>query len=138
MGSIVLLTVFPKELSSRMAVYSETLMPNSPTSELIKRTQTYPVQQLELAFEHDRLPYGYGTGTRTLGGQYVVRIMKAAPIWVSVESGFGNLVVEPGIVGLIFWLVLGVAIGVSAYHVVAKLRGTPWFPLVFLPSGSMP
>jgi hypothetical protein len=131
MGLILLLTVFPKELGSRMAIYSETLMPNSPTSELVKRTQTYPVQQLELAFEHPRWPYGYGTGTCTLGGQYVVRIMKAAPIWVAVESGFGNLVVELGILGLVLWLVLGVAIGVSAYHVVAKLRGTPWFPLVF-------
>jgi hypothetical protein len=131
MGLIVLLTIFPKELGSRMAIYSETLMPDSPASELIKRTQTYPLQQLELAFEHPRWPYGYGTGTCTLGGQYVVRIMKAAPVFVSVESGFGNLVVELGVLGLIFWLVLGVAIGVSAYHVVAKLRGSPWFPLVF-------
>jgi hypothetical protein len=131
MGLIVLLTIFPKELGSRMAIYSETLMPDSPASELIKRTQTYPLAQLELAFEHPRWPYGYGTGTCTLGGQYVVRIMKAAPIWVSVESGFGNLVVELGVFGLISWLVLGVAIAVSAYHVVAKLRGTPWFPLAF-------
>jgi hypothetical protein len=131
-GLIILLTIFPKELGSRMAIYSETLMPNSPASELIKRTQTYPLKQLELAFDHPRWPYGYGTGTCTLGQQYVVRIMKAAPIWVSVESGFGNLVVELGILGLIFWLLLGVAIGVSAYHVVAKLRGTPWFPLVFV------
>lgn len=130
-GLIILLTIFPKELGSRMAIYSETLMPNSPASELVKRTQTYPLKQLELAFEHDRWPYGYGMGTCTLGGQYVVRIMKAAPVWVSVESGFGNLLIELGILGLIFWLMLGVAVAVSAYHVVAKLRGTPWFPLVF-------
>jgi hypothetical protein len=131
MGLIVLLTMFPKELGSRMAIYSETLLPNSPTSELVARTQTYPLQQLELAFEHQRWPYGYGTGTCTFGAQYVVRILNAAPIYVSVESGLGNLVVELGIMGLILWLVLGVSIALSAYHVVVSLRGTPWFPLVF-------
>jgi hypothetical protein len=131
LGLVVLLTIFPKELGSRMAIYSETLMPDSPASELIDRTQTYPLKQLQLAFDHPRWPYGYGLGTCTLGRQYVVRIMKAAPSYIAVESGFGNLIVELGILGLIFWLVLGFAIAVSAYHVVAKLRGTPWFPLVF-------
>lgn len=131
LGLVLLLTIFPKEVGSRMAIYSETLMPNSPASELVKRTQTYPLKQLELAFDHDRWPYGYGMGTCTLGSQYVVRIMQAAPIYVAVESGLGNLIVELGILGAIFWLVLGAAIAISAYHVVVKLRGTPWFPLVF-------
>ena len=43
---MLLLTIFPEELGSRLAIYSETLMPNSPTSELVMRTQTYPLQQL--------------------------------------------------------------------------------------------
>ena len=131
LGLVLLLTIFPKELGSRMAIYSETLMPGSPASELVKRTQTYPLQQLELAFNHERWPYGYGMGTCALGGQYVVRIMKADPIYIGVESGFGNLIVELGILGLNLWIVLGLAIAISAYQVVAKLRGTPWFPLVF-------
>jgi hypothetical protein len=131
LGLILLLTIFPQELGSRMAIYSETLMPGSPASELVKRTQTYPLRQLELAFDHERWPYGYGMGTCALGGQYVVRIMKADPIYIGVESGLGNLIVELGILGLILWLVLGLAIAMSAYEVVVKLRGTPWFPLVF-------
>jgi len=130
-GIIVLLTIFPKELGSRMAIYSETLMPDSPASELVHRTQTYPLQQLGYAFDHPRWPYGYGMGTSSLGRQYVMRIMHAAPMNVGVESGYGNLVVQLGIVGLVLWIVLGFSIAISAWKVVRELQGTPWFPLAF-------
>jgi hypothetical protein len=130
-GIILLLTLFPEELGSRMAIYSETLMPNSPASELVHRTQTYPLKQLGYAFEDPRWPYGYGIGTCSLGWQYVTRIMRATPMNVGVESGFGNLLLELGIVGLILWIVLGFAIAISAWKVVKELRGTPWFPLAF-------
>jgi O-antigen ligase len=106
-------------------------MPNSPSSDLVKRTHTYPLQQLGFAFDHPRWPYGYGIGTTTLGGQYVVRIMHASPTRVGVENGYGNLLVELGIVGLILWIVLGLSISISAWRVVKELRGTPWFPLAF-------
>lgn len=129
---IILLTIFPQELGSRLAIYSETLMPNSSASQLVQRTRTYPMQQLEYAFEHPRWPYGYGLGTCTLGTQYIIRIMHAAPMGVGVESGFGNWVVETGIVGLILFLILGVAAATSTWKVVVRLRGTPWFPLSFV------
>jgi hypothetical protein len=130
-GIIILLTIFPEELGSRMAIYSETLMPNSPTSELVHRTQTYPLQQLEYAFDHPRWPYGYGMGTVSLGRQYVIRLMHAEPMYVGVESGYGNLVVQLGILGLVLWIVLGFSIAISAWRVVRELQGTPWFPLAF-------
>jgi hypothetical protein len=130
-GIIVLLTIFPKELGSRMAIYSETLMPNSPASELVHRTQTYPLQQLGFAFDHPRWPYGYGIGTCSLGRQYVIRILHAEPMNVGVESGYGNLVVQLGIVGLVLWIVLGFSIAISGWKVMRELQGTPWFPLAF-------
>jgi hypothetical protein len=130
-GIILLVTIFPEELDSRLSIYSETLMPNSPTSELVHRTQTYPLKQLEYAFGHPRWPYGYGIGTCTLGVQYVTRIMQASPMYVGVESGYGNLIVELGIVGLILWIVLGFSITFSVWKVASELRGTPWFPLAF-------
>jgi hypothetical protein len=129
---ILLLTIFPEEIGSRLAIYSETLMPNSSASELVTRTRTYPLQQLSDAFDHPRWPYGYGIGTCTLGTQYVTRIMHATPMRVAVESGFGNLIVELGVVGLILWIVLGFSISYSAWRVVKELRGTPWFPLAFV------
>jgi hypothetical protein len=130
-GFIVLLTVFPQELGSRLAIYSETLMPDSPASELVHRTQTYPMQQLAYAFSYPNWPYGYGLGVCTHGIQYAIRFFHAAPMPVSVESGMGNLVLELGIFGLILWLFLGMSVSVSTWRVVVHLRGTPWFPICF-------
>ena len=130
-GILLLQTLFPEELGSRLGLYADTLMPDSPASELVHRTRTYPIQQLENAFAHPRWPYGYGIGTCTLGGQYVQRILGAEPTNVGVESGYGDLVVELGIVGLLLWIILGFSIAISTFRVVKELRGTPWFPLAF-------
>jgi hypothetical protein len=130
-GIILLLTIFPEQLGSRIAIYSETLLPDSPTSELVNRTQTYPWVQLGYAFSDPRWPYGHGLGTCTLGIQYVTRIMHVPPVGTGVESGFGNLVLELGIVGLVLWILLGASIVVSAGKVVRELKGTPWFPIAF-------
>jgi hypothetical protein len=128
----LLIVLFPEAVGSRLEVYYNTLMPNSPSSELVHRTQTYPMQQLGNAFESPRWLYGNGTGTSSLGLQYVSRIMGAPPTpGGGGESGFGNLVAELGVLGLGLWIVLGLAIVLSAWKVVTKLRGTPWFPLVF-------
>jgi hypothetical protein len=126
-----LLTIFPEELGSRLAIYWETLSPTSPVSELAHRTSTYPLQELAKAFDNPRWPYGYGIGTCTFGGQYVVRIMHAQPIGIGVESGFGNLLLELGIVGFILWITLGFSVVISSWKVVRELKGTPWFPLSF-------
>jgi hypothetical protein len=130
-GVLLLMTIFPEQLGSRLAIYSETLMPDSPTSELVHRTQTYPWMQLQYAFSYSQWPYGYGIGTCTLGTQYVWRILGAQPMGIGVESGYGNLLLELGIVGLVLWIVVGVSMAVSCAKVVKQLRGTPWFPLSF-------
>jgi len=131
-GILLLLTVFPKELGSRLLFYSDKLMPNSPTSELMERAQSYPLANFKYAFTYPRWPYGYGIGTCSFGGQYVTRIMHATPMHFCVESGFGNMMLELGIVGLVLWIVLGLYIGISAWKIVKELRGTPWFPLAFI------
>ncbi len=53
--------------------------------------------------------------------------MHAMPTHVGVESGFGNLVVELGIVGLILWIVLGFSISFSAWK---DRKGAPGHALV--------
>jgi hypothetical protein len=132
LGMGLLFYVYPDALLSRLAIYEETLMPDSPTSELTHRTWTYPVENFLGAFGYERWPFGYGIGTTALGGQYVARIFNAKPPVVGVESGFGTLVVEMGIGGLILWIVMSVAILFSAWKVVKKLKGSPWFPLGFV------
>jgi hypothetical protein len=128
---VVLAMAFPEQMASRMAIYSETLSPYSPTSELVSRTRDYPLKNFLDAFSTPRWPYGYGTGTASLGIQYVARILKAPSTGVSVENGYGQLVVEMGVVGLLLWLILGLAICLSAWKLVKQLRGSPWFPMAF-------
>jgi hypothetical protein len=123
--------VFPDALFARLAIYSETLTPGSSASELQTRTWDYPLANFLGAFNYDRWPYGFGIGTSSLGVQYVAKIFHGTPMGVGVESGFGALVVEMGIGGLILWLVMSIAILVSAWKVVKKLKGTPWFPIAF-------
>jgi hypothetical protein len=127
----ILIAAFPQEVGSRLAIYSETLSPYSSAGELGYRSRDYPLQNLIAAFDDPRWPYGYGIGTASLGVQYVTRLMHAPPMRIGVENGYGQLVVELGIVGLLLWILLASAITISAWRAIKKLKGTVWFPLAF-------
>jgi hypothetical protein len=127
----ILVCIFPEEVSSRVAIYTETLSPYSPQSELSYRSETYPMQNFIAAFRYPRWPYGYGIGTASLGVQYVARIMHAEPMNIGVENGYGQLVIELGIVGLLLWILLAYAITLSAWRATKNLKGTVWFPIGF-------
>jgi hypothetical protein len=132
LGIVLLFFIYPDALLSRLTIYQEALLPNSPRSELTRRGWDYPIQNFLVAFDYDRWPYGYGIGTTALGGQYVARFFNAKPAVVGVESGFGTLVIEMGIGGLVLWITMGFAILFHAWKVVKKLKGSPWFPLAFI------
>ncbi len=127
----ILVGIFPQEVASRLAIYTETLSPSSSKSELGSRSWGYPLQNFVAAFDYPRWPYGYGIGTASLGVQYVARIMHAPPMNVGVESGYGQLVIELGIVGLLLWILLAYAITRSAWRAAKNLKGTVWFPIGF-------
>jgi len=129
---LLTLLFYPDALKDRIAFYWETLDPSSASSELVHRTQTYPLQQLQYAFDYPLWPYGYGIGTASLGTQYISRILHIPPVGIGVESGFGALVLELGIVGLILYLISASTIVISAWSAALKLKGTPWFPLGFV------
>jgi hypothetical protein len=130
--SIVIMTViFPEQVGSRMAIYTETLSPYSTASELAYRTHEYPLRNFMAAFDTPRWLYGYGTGTASLGIQYVARILKAPGTGISVENGYGQLVIELGIFGLLLWILLGAMMCSAAWKLVKQLRGSPWFPIAF-------
>jgi hypothetical protein len=126
---IFLIFLFPDALESRLSFYYETMSPKSSQSELAFRSWDYPVQNFLGAFDYDRWPYGYGIGTAGLGTQYVTRIFHVKPPGIGVESGFGAIVLQMGIVGLFLWLIMSIAILFSAWRVVSQLRGSIWFPL---------
>jgi len=129
---VILSAIYPEEVNSRLAVYSETLSPYSPANELALRTREYPMRNFLAAFDTPRWMYGYGTGTASLGIQYVARVLHTPSTGISVENGYGQLVIEMGIVGLLLWLVLGASVVISAWKIVMQLRGSPWFPIAFV------
>ena len=129
---VLLFIAYPDALLSRFDIYQETLAPNSPYSELTFRSWDYPVQNFLAAFSYDRWPYGYGIGTTSLGTQYVAHIFGARRLPVGVESGYGALIVEMGIVGLVLWIVMSLSILISAGNVVRRLKGSPLFPVGFV------
>ena len=130
---VLLFFIFPDALFSRLAIYSETLMPGSVKSELLIRTWDYPLRNFLGAFTYERWPVGYGIGTSSLGTQYVAKFFPESSMrGLGVESGFGTLVVEMGIGGLVLWLIMSSAIVISAWKIVWKLKGTPWFPMAFV------
>ena len=129
---VTLAVIFPEQVNSRLAIYSETLSPYSTVSELAMRTRDYPLRNFLAAFDTSRWMYGYGTGTASLGIQYVARIMHAPNTGIGVENGYGQLVIEMGVVGLLLWIILGAAVSLSAWKIVKQLRGSPWFPIAFV------
>src|SRR6267143_2089336 len=131
MALAILLGIFPQEVASRLAIYAETLSPSSSKSELGFRSWDYPLQNFVAAFDYPRWPYGYGTGTASLGVQYVARIMHAPTMNIGVENGYGQLVIELGIVGLLLWILLTYKITHSAWQAAKNLKGTAWFPIGF-------
>jgi len=127
----ILIGIFPQEVGSRLAIYTETLSPYSPRSELGFRSWEYPLRNFVAAFDYPRWPYGYGVGTASLGVQYVIHVMNARAMNLGAESGYGQLVIELGIVGLLLWILLAYVITRSAWRAAKSLKGTEWFPIGF-------
>jgi hypothetical protein len=129
---VILLFMYPEAFLGRIAVYSETLDPRSPASELVARSHDYPIAEFLKAFNDSRWAYGNGLGTASLGGQYISRFFMTRPPESPVESGFGDIMLETGILGLVLWLVMSSAVVLSAWRVARKLKGSPFFPLAFM------
>lgn len=110
--------------------YYEMLWPNNSTSVLAYRTGSYPLNELRKVFEYAGWQWGYGTGTASLGTQYVTSLLKAPPPPVGwVENGFGDMIIEWGILGPILWLLMAVSLVVAAWKTTKRLAATPLYPL---------
>jgi hypothetical protein len=131
LGLAFILLVFPDEAGTRIALYTETLFPSSSAYELSNRSWDYPVQNLLLAFTVPHWVVGNGIGTASLGMQYVAKLIgqRLPNIWV--ESGFGVLIVEMGILAPCLWILWSVALLYYAWKVVVRLRQTRFFPIAF-------
>jgi hypothetical protein len=132
-GVILLAEVFPTALGGRWAFVSETLFPSDagPTSDLAVRGWDYPVQNLRAALGQEHWLAGVGTGTVSLGSQYVARFFNATLLQAGGENGFATITTEMGVFGLGLWIVWVTALLWSGWRVVKQLRQTVYFPIGF-------
>jgi O-antigen ligase len=120
---------FPQAVGARWALYSETLSPRSADFEVSHRVWNYPVEEFLKALSSRNWDTGYGIGTASLGAQYVSAYLKKRYSSPGVESGYGVLILEFGIMGLILWLAWTVSLVFAAWKVVHRLKGEPTFPV---------
>ena len=123
------LVMFPDRAGTRIAFYTQTLMPGSSAYEGTWRGWGYPLENLELAFTAPHWILGNGIGVASLGRQYVAEVLHQPPPEIWVEEGFGDLIVELGIIAPFLWLVWSAALLYFCWKVVLTLRGTRFLPL---------
>ena len=120
---------FPDVIGARLTFYRESAVPGAQYSEVGERMWDYPVEQLKAALADPDRAIGHGIGTASLGAQYVTRITEAPPSKLGVESGFGNLVLELGLLGPILWIVWASSLLFASLKTVLRLKGTWAFPV---------
>lgn len=128
---VIALLLFPKEAGSRIAYYTETLLPNSSAYQLGNRTWDYPIKELETAFDRPNWMMGNGIGIASLGTQYVAKLIHQTPPNLGVEAGYGTMIVEMGIVAPFLWILWSAALIYYAWKIVLGLRETRFFPIGF-------
>jgi hypothetical protein len=131
LGLILMVEFFPTVIGGNWAFFSETLSISGEGSELVNRAWDYPMRNLMGALGEGQLLIGHGTGLSSLGMDYVARFLNEPLPGFNVESGFGTLVVEMGILGLILWFLWVSVLLWQGWKVVRKLRETVYFPIGF-------
>lgn len=126
-----LILLFPDEAGSRVAFYTETLDPRSSAYQGANRGWDYPIDNLLQAFDGPNWMLGNGIGTTSLGGQYVAKLLGRPPLNIWVEEGYGQLIVEMGIVAPFLWILWTASLLYYSWKVVRRLRDTRLFPIAF-------
>jgi hypothetical protein len=130
-GLAAILLIFPTEAGSRIAFYTETLSPNSSSYEVGVRGWDYPIANLMGAFTRPNWVIGNGIGTASLGIQYVSKALGQRPPDLWVEEGYGQLIVEMGIIAPFLWILWSGVLVYYAWGAVRRLRQTRFFPIAF-------
>ncbi len=121
--------LFPDTVGAHWAFYRETVMPDSENFEAGDRLLSYPLANFVKVFDDPNWVVGHGIGTASLGGQYVNRIMEVPLPDIGVENGYGNMILELGILGPILWLVWTASLVFAALKTALRLKGTWAFPV---------
>jgi hypothetical protein len=131
LGLILMAEVFPTVIGGNWSFFSETLSLSGQGSELSNRVWDYPILNLTEAFQDGLWPYGHGTGLSSLGMQYVSQFLEEPMPQFNVESGYGSLIAEMGILGPILWVFWVSVMLWHGWKIVKQLRETVYFPIGF-------
>lgn len=129
-GVILLAEVFPAALGGDWSYLSETLS-NKQGSDLKLRGWDYPIRNLIAAYNQEHWISGLGTGTSSLGAQYVSRSFDVPMVEIGGESGFATLISEMGILGPVLWTFWVVIALFAMWKIVSRVRETVYFPIAF-------
>ena len=91
----------------------------------------YPINNFLGAFAYPHWALGNGIGTSSLGTEYLTSVFGIGGTGALVESGYGILLLEMGIPGLVAWLVWTVALVYAGWRCLRKLLGSPLFMIGF-------
>lgn len=131
LGLYLMVQFFPNKIGASWAFYSETLDPRSSASELRNRVWDYPLENLAVGLQSSDWVFGRGTGTASLGTQYVAQLLHEPRPEGWAENGWGTLILEMGILGPILWVFWTVMLLLGAWKIVKQLRETVYFPIAF-------
>lgn len=131
LGLLLMVEIFPTVIGGNWLFFTETLSLSGQGSELGTRTWDYPVQNIMGAIGEGNLLTGHGIGMSSLGMQYVSRFLNEPMPIFAVESGYGSLIVEMGIFGILLWFFWVSVLLWQGWKVVRKLRQTVYFPMAF-------
>jgi hypothetical protein len=93
------------------------------------RVWDYPVQNFVSAFSQPNWGVGNGIGTASLGTQYVAMLTGTPGPGVGVEEGYGNMIVEMGVVAPFLWILWTAFLLYYSWKVIRRLRETRFFPI---------
>jgi hypothetical protein len=122
LGVGVAVVFFPERFSAAYHLYSESLNPNLPDAEITYRPGSY-WQDIVRAFGL----VGHGTGSASVGLQYVAKLDPQARLRSTVEGGYAAVLWEWGIVGLVIWLWWSGRLLRRLWVAKSKLVGSPYY-----------
>lgn len=122
--------ILPKKITAVYRFYVDTLSPTSASFSVDRELTTRPVtywKSIVYAFRSGAL-LGHGTGTASLGLQYVYGAEKSEEAGIYfVEGGYAAVLWEWGVIGLGLWLWWSLVLIREVFVKVALLRGTPYY-----------
>ena len=129
LGLAAIFAFFPQEAGSRLEFYTETLLPSGANYQLGYRTWDYPLANFLSTFSQPNWGIGNGIGTASLGTQYVAKLTGNPAPALGVEEGYGNMIVEMGIVAPLLWILWTASVLYYSWKVIRRLRETRLFPI---------